>query len=117
MKLLVDACAGRRLARDLQTDHEVVFAGDWERDPGDDEILALARAEHRVIITRDKDFGTISVRDRQAHWGIVRLVELSPTQELISCRDALARFALDLERGALITVEAHRIRIREPDSG
>jgi predicted nuclease of predicted toxin-antitoxin system len=65
MKLLVDACAGRRLARALETGHEVVFAGDWERDPGDDEIFALARVEHRVIITRDKDFGTIAVRDRQ----------------------------------------------------
>jgi predicted nuclease of predicted toxin-antitoxin system len=31
--------------------HDVVWAGDWPTDPGDDEILALAHREGRILIT------------------------------------------------------------------
>ena len=40
MKLLVDSCAGRRLAAALRLGgHDVDFVGDWQKDPGDGEIL------------------------------------------------------------------------------
>ncbi len=114
---MVDTCAGRRLAQALRAaGHEVVFVGDWAEDPGDDEVLAQATAEKRIVITRDKDFGTLAIRDRQSHCGILRLVELPPSRELILCEAILARHALLLQSGALITVEAHRIRIREPEA-
>ena len=116
MKLLVDACAGQKVANGLrQAGHDLVFAGDWDKDPGDDEILALAQAEQRVVITRDKDFGTLAVRDKLPHCGIVRLVELPPGKELELCLAVLVRYAADLARGALITVDAHRIRVRESE--
>lgn len=116
MKLLVDACAGRRLAAALRdAGHDVDFVGDWTRDPGDDEILEAARAQGRIVVTRDKDFGTLAVRERKAHCGIVRLVELAPAAEAPLCLTVLADHAQDLARGCLITAEAHRIRIREPE--
>jgi predicted nuclease of predicted toxin-antitoxin system len=116
MKLLVDACSGQKVASGLRhAGHDVVFAGDWDKDPGDDEILALAQAEQRVVITRDKDFGTMAVRDKLPHCGIVRLVELPPGRELELCSTVLARYATDLARGVLITVDAHRVRVREPE--
>lgn len=116
MKLLVDACAGARLAQALRTaGHDVVFVGDWPTDPGDDEILAKAHAEQRVVITRDKDFGTLSVRDQQANFGIVRLVELPPAREFPICHSILVQHESELHAGALVTAEIHRIRIREPE--
>jgi len=72
-------------------------------------------AEQRVVITRDKDFGTLAVRDRQSHSGIVRLVNLPPAREHALCVSMLERHQPDLARGALITVEAHRVRVREPE--
>lgn len=117
MKLLVDASAGQRLAQaSCASDHDVLFAGDWTEDPGDDEILARAGAEERVVLTRDRDFGPLAVRDRRSHCGIVRLVELPTERELAICQDVLARHVSALRGGALITAEVHRIRIREPSS-
>src|SRR6266704_2359765 len=105
MKLLVDACAGRKLALQLrQTGHDVVFVGEWDKDPGDDEILTIARTEQRVIITRDKDFGALAVRDKLPNCGIVRLVELSPAWEIELCAQALARHDAEVMLGALVTV-------------
>lgn len=116
MKLLVDACAGRRLAGFLgRAGHDVVFVGDWGKDPGDDEILAIARVEQRVIITRDKDFGTLAVRDKLPSCGIVRLVELPPVREVELCIEVLSRHTTELARGALITMDSHRVRLREPE--
>jgi len=45
MKIMLDACVwgGARAALEA-AGHDVVWAGDWEQDPGDDEIMALAPA-------------------------------------------------------------------------
>jgi len=116
MRLLADACAGQKLARQLSgAGHDIVFVGDWDRDPGDEEILALAQAECRAVVTRDKDFGTLAVRDKMPSFGIVRLVGLSPAQEAAFCLQVLATHETELGRGTLITVEPHRVRLREPE--
>ena len=54
--------------------HDVIWAGAWPVDPGDDEVLRRAHAEGRVLITLDKDFGELAVALRRPHAGIVRLV-------------------------------------------
>ncbi len=97
--------------------HDVDFAREWDHIAEDDEILQVAHSQQRVVITRDKDFGTLAVRDRQPSCGIIRLVELPPGRELDLCLFVLANHRDDLAIGALITVEAHRIRIRHPLEG
>jgi predicted nuclease of predicted toxin-antitoxin system len=117
VKLLVDVCAGRRLAKELRVaGHDVDFAGDWPRNAEDDEILESANSQKRIVVTRDKDLGDLAVRDKLPRCGIVRLVELPPDLELKLCIEALTRHEEELRRGALVTVQAHRIRIREPES-
>jgi predicted nuclease of predicted toxin-antitoxin system len=37
--------------------HDVVWMGDLGPDPGDEEILNLAREQQRILVTLDKDFG------------------------------------------------------------
>jgi len=116
MKLLVDVCAGRKLTARLRSvGHDVNFAGDWPKTAEDDEILNVAHSDQRVVITRDKDFGTLAVRDKLPPCGIVRLLELLPDRELELCLSVLSDHAADLAKGALITVEPHRIRVREPE--
>ena len=114
MKLVVDVCAGQRLAAAMKkAGHEVDFVGNWPSDPGDQEILKKAYDTGAVVITRDKDFGTLAVLHRQNHCGILRLVEIPAHQESGRCIDALQRYEALLGKGALITVEATWVRIRE----
>lgn len=41
--------------------HDVVRAGDWSMDPGDEEILDRAHQESRVLVTLDKEFGALAI--------------------------------------------------------
>lgn len=71
MKLLLDTCISGATAVSLKAAwHDVIWAGDWPADPGDDEIMALAHQEGRILITLDKDFGELAVVREQAHAGI-----------------------------------------------
>ena len=84
----------------------------WEVDPGDDEILARAHQEKRVLVTLDKDFGELAVIHGHPHSGIIRLVNWSALQQASICLTVLARYGDDLQNGAIVTAEPHRIRVR-----
>lgn len=113
MKLLLDTCiAGGTVVPLTAAGHDVIWAGDWPADPGDDEILARASREGRILITLDKDFGELAVVQEQAHAGIIRLVILSASQQAAACVMALNRYGIELQSGAIVTVEPGRIRIR-----
>ena len=96
--------------------HDVVWAGEWPDDPGDDEILAQAYQEGRILVTLDKDFGELAVVREQSHAGIIRLVVLSASQQAVSCLMVLNRYEAELQSGAIVTVEHGRIRVRPPAS-
>ena len=99
MRLLLDTCVWAGAAAVPRTaGHDVVYAGDWSVDPGDEEIISRAAGEGRVLITLDKDFGELVVVRRRSHAGIVRLVGFLATVQ-----------------GAIITAEPGRIRLRPPE--
>ncbi len=55
MKVLLDTCVWGGAVGDLRSaGHDVIWAGEWYVDPGDEEIPARAHAEGRVLITLDK---------------------------------------------------------------
>ena len=82
MKLLLDTCVWGGSRQVLEAaGHDVVWAGDWEEDPGDEEILTQAHREGRVLVTIDKDFGEVAIVRGIRHSGIVRLVELQAKQQ------------------------------------
>lgn len=65
MKLMLDACVWGGAVAELQAAaHDVVWAGGWSEDPGDDEILARAHAERWILVTLDKDFGELAIVQR-----------------------------------------------------
>jgi predicted nuclease of predicted toxin-antitoxin system len=92
--------------------YDVVWSGEWERDPGDEEILAIAYRDGRILITLDKDFGELAIVRGMPHSGIVRLVNLSSKQQAIVCLRVLELYRDELISGAIITAELKRVRIR-----
>ncbi len=94
--------------------HDVTAAIDWPRDPGDEEILSAAQSEGRVLVTLDKDFGELVIGKGRLHHGIIRLVNLASHQQAASCVHVLEAHPEDLMNGAIITVEAGRLRVRTP---
>jgi len=116
VKLLLDNCVWNRSREDLAAaGHDVVHIGDWPEDPGDEELLRRAHSEARVLITLDKDFGELAVVRDQPHTGIIRLVEIPARRQGPVCAAVLDRYGIVLARGAIVTVEPGRVRVRLPD--
>ncbi|WP_228037170.1 DUF5615 family PIN-like protein [Cuspidothrix issatschenkoi] len=82
MKILLDTCINARVLNDLQTSgYDVIWSGNWPKDPGDEEILATAYREGRILVTLDKDFGELAILRGNPHCGILRLVNLSSKEQ------------------------------------
>ena len=108
-----------RARAELEADgHDVIWAGDWSEDPGDDEILAYAVREGRVLVTLDKDFGDLVILHGRPHAGILRLVGVAARQQAAVCQYVFSLYEADLVSGAIITAEPGRLRIRRrtPDT-
>lgn len=117
MKVLLDACVWGRAQIELRSSgHDVVWAGEWESDPGDEEILRRAAAEQRVLVTLDKDFGELAIVQQVAHHGILRIVGFSARQHAAVCLLVFESRGAELESGAIVTAEPGRLRIREKDA-
>jgi len=94
----------------------VIWAGSWDHDPGDSEIMAQAYREGCILVTLDKDFGELAIVKGLKHSGIIRLVNLSAKQQANACLRALDLYGDELLAGAIATVEADRVRIRPADT-
>ena len=117
MRLLIDSSLWSPIAHDLRQDgHDVEAVADWPKDPGDRAILAYAHAHQRILVTLDKDFGDLIVRDGRPHAGLLRLVTESVHQQIVMVREAIEKHSDDLLVGAIVTVEEDRIRVRPPDA-
>lgn len=116
MKLLLDSCVWGGALRSLrEAGYNVIWCGEWDRDPGDAEILAHAYREERILITLDKDFGELALVQGMPHAGIIRLVGFPARQQATACSRVLALHGLELQQGAIVVAEPGRLRIRTPD--
>ncbi|HEV7666994.1 MAG TPA: DUF5615 family PIN-like protein [Thermoanaerobaculia bacterium] len=112
MKFLIDRCAGRTLADWLRAaGHDVVESQEWGEDPGDTEILRRAAADQRVLVTMDKDFGSLVFMQRERHSGLIRLPDIPARLRIELVRQILEDHGQDLEKGAIVTVRGSRIRV------
>ena len=51
MNFLLDTCVWGRASNELRSaGHNVIWAGEWPDDPGDDEILERAHREGRITV-------------------------------------------------------------------
>lgn len=116
MKILLDTCVWGGTCPTLEAaGHDVMWTGMWPSDPGDEDILAYAHREGRILVTLDKDFGELAVVRKIPHSGIIRLVNISATRQASVCQYVLERHGDELLAGAIITTESDRLRIRPPE--
>jgi predicted nuclease of predicted toxin-antitoxin system len=117
MKLLLDSCVWHGVRDTLRlSGYDVVWVGEWDADPGDEEILVIADREQRILITLDKDFGELAIVRGAAHAGILRLVDVITIQQSQVCLEVLSRYGDELVLGAIITAGLSRVRIRSAES-
>lgn len=114
MRFLLDVCAASRRMQNalVAQGHDVLSA--IERNPRatDEEILALAIEERRILVTEDKDFGELVFVRRLPHPCIVRFVEMTVTEKVKAMRELIEQHPDLLNEGALIVVTQSRVRIR-----
>ena len=115
MKVLPDTCVWGGVVSELRAcGHDVKWTMEWSKDPGDEEILVTAARERRVLVNLDKDFGELAIVHNKAHSGIARLVNLAAIEQAKVCIRVLDLFGEELLKGAIVTAEAARVRIRPP---
>jgi predicted nuclease of predicted toxin-antitoxin system len=114
MRLLADECVAGTIVERLRSDgFDIVRASDVVAAASDEQVLATAHQDGRVLITADQDFGELAVRFGLPSVGIVNLAlgELSAR----TCADITAAALHNFEDriiGNLVTVEPGRVRIR-----
>jgi len=114
MKFLFDQNFDRRLLSPLlAVGHDVtVVSKDYAAGLPDREVLAIANAEGRILLTNDRDFGELAVDQQLPHSGIIylRLRRTSAATKLERLLAVLTEFADQLDRFLVVT--EHEVRIR-----
>jgi predicted nuclease of predicted toxin-antitoxin system len=95
MKFLLDENVDARLFPFLiDLGHDVTLvAHDYSYGLLDEDVLALAHQEHRILLTNDRDFGELIIRHQLPHAGIV-LFRLAPYDANIDLRKKRLRYVL-----------------------
>jgi predicted nuclease of predicted toxin-antitoxin system len=120
LRFLIDEGLDIRIGRFLaRLGHEVVFvAGGQMSGLGDEEVLAAARADNRVLLTEDLDFGELVFRRNLPHTGVMVLrlegADVSQKTDLIT---QVLRDYEDRLEGAFSVITERAVRIRRPVSG
>ena len=112
MRFLVDECTGPAVARYLRDrGHDVFSVYEQARGISDDEVIAQALAEERILVTNDKDFGEKVYRDGTLHSGIVllRLRDESASAKIAAIAGLLEHYS-DRTVGALVVVTDKQVR-------
>jgi predicted nuclease of predicted toxin-antitoxin system len=91
--------------------HDVVFAGDWSRDPGDPEVLRRAFMDSRVLVTLDKGFSALLFKRRMPHAGVILLRTMSVGGYPDQILRAITLFGPELESGRMVVVRKNDIRL------
>jgi predicted nuclease of predicted toxin-antitoxin system len=74
LKVLIDVGVGRAVEQWFrQAGHDILAVRDLDPSMEDSAILAWAVAEHRIVVTMDKDFGELVFQSGQQHAGVLLL--------------------------------------------
>jgi predicted nuclease of predicted toxin-antitoxin system len=113
MRFLLDEGLPYRLAAFLiALGHDVTAVGyDYPFSLSDRAILEIAHAERRVILTNDKDFGDLVMRDMLPHAGVIlfRLGYVPLDERIALMQRVLDEYADDLNQFIVVTRNAIRV--------
>lgn len=114
MRFLLDEGLPLRLIAYLtEHGHDVVTIGrDFPFALSDRQILEIARAEARIVLTNDTDFGDLVFRERLPHAGVIlfRLGYVSLPDRIARLQEVLVNHADQLDH--FIVVTPNNIRVR-----
>jgi predicted nuclease of predicted toxin-antitoxin system len=114
MRFLVDECCEKALVVELRRlGHDVLYMLEHGRGTSDRDIADLARKDRRVLITDDKDFGELVVRQKLASSGLIllRIDPVASDRRAKALSKAIERFGDRLER-QITVVRSNVVRVR-----
>ena len=83
----------------------------------DDELLAAALAEERILITEDKDFGELVFVRRLPHPCIIRFTDMAVGEKVNAMLELIELSEEAMREGSIIVVTRSRVRIRRGERG
>ena len=115
MKFLFDQSADFRLIPHLRSLGHDVSAVSRNYPPGlaDEDVLAIARQEQRILVVADRDFGELIFHQRLAHAGVLffRLPGAHLQTKIEHLNQALQEHAEELAAGEFVVVAPGNIRV------
>lgn len=117
MRFLADECCPKPVVDTLRAmGHDVTYATESHRGCPDDQLLALAFRENRLVLTEDFDFGELAIRRGLPARGVILLAmgSESVAARVRRMQDLVSGHAEALP-GHLTIVDARRIRVRPLD--
>lgn len=119
MYLLADENLEQQVVRRLREDgYEVLYVAEMEPGITDEAVLSLANSHGALLLTTDKDFGELVVRQGLTHSGValLRLAGLSPETKAELVSQVLQDHLEEMQAGfTVIMPSSVRIR-RNPDT-
>ncbi|MEN3000287.1 MAG: DUF5615 family PIN-like protein [Armatimonadota bacterium] len=114
MRFLADEGVERAIVEALRANgYDVLWIVEIARGAEDTQVATLALQEQRILITNDKDFGNMVVRQGYALRGVVllRLPRLSAIQKAERAVQAMQLLGMRVD-GHFVVVTEHGIRLR-----
>ena len=115
MNFLFDQSADFRLISHLRTlGHDVVaISREYPHSLADEDVLAIARKERRILVVADQDFGELIFHQHMSHAGVIffRLPGATLQTKIDHLNRVLEEHTEELARGEFLVVTPGRIRI------
>ena len=115
MRFLFDQSADFRLIAPLrQLGHDVsAISRDYPHSLADEEVMAIARREQRILVVADRDFGELIFHQGLVHAGVVffRLPGAPLQTKIDQLNSVLEHHADELARGEFLVMSAGQIRV------
>ena len=115
MNFLFDQSADFRLIPHLrELGHDVaVISRNYPPGLADADVLAIARAERRILVVADRDFGELIFHQRLVHAGVIffRLPGAQLPTKIEHLNRVLEEHADALEHGEFLVVSPGQIRV------
>ncbi len=114
MRFLADENVSRLVVEHLRTaGHDVTRIGELGLGASDDAVIAAAWREDRILITEDRDFGEMVIRQQMSVPGLV-LLELDRLSNVAEAERVTEIVSANAERlpGNLMVIEPGRVRVR-----
>lgn len=114
MRFLFDVGVGQKAEQFLAAQgHDVKAVRDLDPKLPDSDILDIAVAEARIVVTMDKDFGELVYRSSRPHAGVLLLrLEAATGDEKVAVVKTLTENYADEINGTFAVYANGRLRIR-----